>query len=137
MRPIVELIRLETSDEHGTFGVLKINKEVFCYTLEPYDRFNANNVASIPAQQYRCGIVRSPKYGETYEVFNVPFRNHILFHSGNVDDDTAGCILLGDTIGKLRDDERAVLNSGKTYQKFMTFMRRQDSDFILTIKEEY
>jgi len=35
MLPIVELIRLEENFQYGTFGVIKINKQVFCICLEP------------------------------------------------------------------------------------------------------
>ena len=31
---ILELIRLEENDQFGTFGVLRINKQVFCVTEE-------------------------------------------------------------------------------------------------------
>lgn len=131
---IVELIRLEES-EQGTIGVLKIDKEVFCYTLEPADMLNKANVSCIPAQQYICKRVQSPKFGDTFEITNVPGRSHVLFHSGNISDDTLGCILLGLTVGKLKG-QRAVLNSGKTFSTFMLTMLNE-SKFHLTIKTEY
>ncbi len=135
MRPIVEIIRLEENHNYGTFGVLKINKEVFCVTLEPSDRENEQNVSSIPPQQYICERVQSPKFGETFQVKNVPGRSHILFHAGNVKDQTAGCILLGEHFGKLKGS-RAVLNSGLTFHNFLAMMQNQVK-FHLTIKEEY
>lgn len=131
---IVELIRLEES-EQGTIGVLKIDKEVFCHTLEPADMLNKANVSCIPAQQYICQRVRSPKFGNTFEIMNIPGRSHVLFHSGNTADDTLGCILLGLTVGRLKG-QRAVLNSGKTFSVFMATMSKE-SKFHLTIKTEY
>lgn len=132
---IVELIRLEERNHYGTFGVLKIDKEVFCATLEPPDRLNKKNISSIPAKQYRCRRIISPKFGETFEVMNVPGRSDILFHAGNTLQDTQGCIILGQHWGKLLGD-RAVLNSGRT---FHTFMGMMDGVNILhlTIKEIY
>ena len=133
-RPIVEIIRLEES-EQGTLGALRIQKELFCCTLEEADRLNAANISSIPAQQYICRRVQSPKFGETFQVMDVPGRSHILFHAGNVDRDTEGCILLGSSWGKL-SGRRAVLNSGTTFRAFMDAMQGHD-ELHLTIKEEY
>jgi len=135
MYPTVEIIRLEEDFEYGTFGILKINKAVFCVTLEPKDEENQPFISSIPAQQYICRRIVSPKWGETFEVTNVPLRAYVLFHPGNIQDNTEGCIILAQYFGKLMGD-RAVLNSGKTFQAFMEVMKGYD-DFHLTIKEVY
>lgn len=129
---ILELIRHETSDE-GTIGILKINKMVFCTTLEPPDLQNAKNTSNIPTGQYVCEFIRSPKFGNTYEVQGVPERSSILFHAGNTADHTKGCILLGQYPDKLRGN-RAVMNSGNTFKKFM---RSVDGQLHLTISEHY
>lgn len=133
-RKVVELIRLEESDQ-GTFGVLKIDKEMFCLTLEQDDEENMVNESSIPAQQYICSRVDSPKYGDTFEVTNVPGRSHVLFHSGNFIEHTKGCILLGSGVSSI-NGKRAVTESGKAFYKFMEEMKGEES-FHLTIKEEY
>jgi len=135
MNPIVELIRLEEDFKDGTFGVLKINKEVFCVTLEPPDIENARNISSIPAQQYVCRRVDSPRYGDTFEICDVPFRTNVLVHPGNQVIHTQGCVLLAQHFGKLRGD-RAVLNSGNTFRAFLSRMTMHNT-FHLTIKEEY
>ena len=132
---IVEIIRLEENFEFGTFGVMKINKEVFCVTLEPPDIENKKNVSSIPAQQYICKRIVSPKYGDCFEVTNVPDRDHILMHSGNVVEHTKGCVILAQHWGKLKGN-RAVLNSGKTFKAFMK-TTGTDDEFHLTISEHY
>lgn len=131
---IIELIRLEEG-EQGTLGILKINKEVFCYTLEPTDKLNKPNESCIPAQQYICQRIDSPKFGDTFEIRNVPGRSHVLFHAGNTQDDTLGCVLLGQTVGKLKEN-RAVLNSGNTFRAFLAVLGNEDK-FHLTVKEEY
>lgn len=135
---ILELIRLEEDVDYGTFGVLKINKAVFCVTLEPHDEENAPFVSSIPAQQYWCRRVVSPKFGETFEITGVPNRDKILFHAGNVKGDTTGCILLGEHFGKLRmnEEHRGILNSGTTMTSFMKKMEGTDVAH-LTIREVY
>lgn len=113
----VELIRLEQGQE-GTFGVLRLNGQVFCVTLEPPEQGNRENISCIPTGEYLCRRVESPRFGTTFEVAHVPNRKHILLHPGNVTDDTSGCVLLGKHFGKLRGD-RAILNSGKTFMRFM------------------
>lgn len=130
---ILELIRLEESGS-GTIGVLKINKRVFCYTLEPPDNENTANISSIPAQQYTVVPYSSTKYHKVYHVLAVPGRTAVLLHPGNTVHHTAGCILLGATIGKLKGD-RAVLNSGATFDKFRELCGQDDHH--LTIKEVY
>ena len=140
--PSVELIRLEENHEFGTFGILKINKEIFCVTLEPRDELNSSNISSIPAQQYICKLkstslssVRRLGLTSAYEVMNVPGRSSIKIHPGNTDDNTQGCILLAEKFGRLRGD-RAVLNSGNTFLRFMAVMSDYEK-FHLTIIEHY
>jgi len=134
-RPCVELLRREENFKYGTFGALSINKQVFCVTLEPPDIENAKNISSIPDQQYICERFNSPTYGETFIIKNVPDRDYVLFHPGNVKKHTKACIILGQYWGKLGKD-RAVLNSGSTFRQFMLLMAPYDS-FHLTITEVY
>lgn len=127
---IVELIRLEEGPE-GTFGVLKIDKSIFCTTLEPKDMLNKQNESCIPApQQYLCKKLMS-RFGETFKIMDVPGRTSVLFHAGNFVGDTAGCVLLGQYIDKLRG-ERGIFNSGNTFKRFMEKMTGID-EFFLTI----
>ena len=135
MIPIVEIIRLEESEQWGTIGVLKVQKEVVCWTLEPPDRLNAPNRSSIPAQQYTAIRYNSPTFGETFMVTNVPGRSHILFHTGNTAQDTHGCIILGSEVGYLKST-KAVLESRKAFHTFMALMEGHDR-FHLTVKEDY
>ena len=113
MIPIVELIRLEENFQYGTFGVIKINKQVFSDCM-------------------RYSSVRHP---DTFQVMNVPDRDLILWHPGNLIEHTEGCILLAQYYGKLRGN-RAVLNSGLTFKSFINIMIGVN-EFHLTIKEYY
>jgi hypothetical protein len=131
---ILELIRLEETRQ-GTIGILKIDKEVFCFTLEPTDRLNERNRSSIPAQQYICHPHVSQKFGETWMIEDVPGRYAVLFHAGNTAEDTEGCILLGSTVGKLKG-KRAVLNSGYTFNEFKMRLAN-DTVAHLTIQTLY
>jgi len=132
--PIVELVRLEEAAE-GSFGVLRVNKEVVCVTLEPPDRLNEQNVSSIPEQQYLCSRVNSPRFGDTYEVTAVPGRSEVLFHTGNTVDDTHGCILLGASYGEL-GGKRAVLASKDAFARFKALLDGAQT-FHLTISKHY
>ena len=124
MTPVLELIRLENNLEHGMFGCLKLNKRVFCVTLELPDRQNVPYVSCIPAGQYTC-VKKWAKFGETFRVMDVPNRDHILFHAGNIVEETEGCILLAQYWGKLAGN-RAVLNSGRTFKNFMAALAGKD-----------
>jgi len=127
--PIVDLIRL--SEIGGTFGALLIQRDPVCWTLEPQDRENARNISSIPAQQYICNRVNSPRFGETFMIMDVPGRDSILFHPGNDEDDTEGCVILGMTILGLR-----LGLSREAFSRFMGEMVDHDR-FHLTIREVY
>lgn len=127
------IIRLENSKD-GSLGILRFDTVIFCATLEPQNYFNLPDKSNIPCGQYSS--MRIPYRGEeTFIVVDVPVRSDILFHAGNVIDDTHGCILLGSHHDKLRG-KRSVQNSGETFSKFMKALEGTDN-FILTIKEEY
>lgn len=117
MLPILEITRLEDSPE-GCFGVLRIQKQVFCLTLEPPDQANKPWTSCIPVQQYVCVHHESEKFGLTYIVRDVPDREQIIFHWGNWLEDTQGCILLGNSL--LYDGaKRGVANSRQTFARFL------------------
>jgi len=135
MRPVVEILRREENEQYGTFGILSVQKQVFCVTLEPPDRLNLRSRSSIPAQQYICKRYSSEKYPDTFQVMDVPDRTVVLFHPGNDVDDTLGCIITAQYFGKLKGN-RAILNSGQTFKNFMELMKNY-KEFHLTIVEHY
>ena len=139
---VIELTRLEENFEFGTFGIWRINKEVFCVTLEPRDEENETEISSIPAQQYELqrvktnlAVVHKYGYDNTFEIMNVPNRTKCMVHPGCLVKNTFGCVLLAEQYGKLQGN-RAILNSGKTFKKFMQIMEGIDTA-LLTITEHY
>lgn len=132
--PSVKILRVEES-YRGTVGVLTVSDMVFCVTLEPKDQLNKRNISNIPAGQYACEKVISPKFGETYQILDVPDRDYVLFHAGNRISDTEGCILVAEKFGKLYG-ELAILNSGKTFKNFMAGLSEYQR-LSLTIREVY
>ena len=133
MIPIIEIIRLQEDTETGTLGIMKINKETFCFTLEPPDRVNAPFVSNIPEQQYKCIKYDSTKFGETFKILKVPGRTDVVFHTGNKQNDTAGCILIGDWRYSTKNK---LINSQVTFRAFMMMLTGFD-EFHLTISKCY
>lgn len=128
-----DIIRVENNPVEGTFGVVLLEGRVFCVCLEETQK-EISYDSHIPAGNYICERYLSPtKHIEVWELQHVQNRTHIQIHAGNTLDDTLGCILLGQYFDKLRGN-RAVLNSGSTFEKFMQVTRNADR-LNLTIKE--
>lgn len=121
--------------EWGTFGVLLTNGYPFAVTIENPWINNRQDISCIPENTYFCERVNSPKFGNTFEIKDVPNRTHILLHFGNRDDDTAGCVLIAEEYGKI-NGEPAVLTSrnvaGKGFNEFINILK-DDNSFILNI----
>lgn len=126
------LIRIGTTD-YGTFGVLKDGPIPFALTLEQPWRDNEPNASCIPAGDYICRRVTSPKFGDTFEVTAVPNRTHILFHKGNLIEDTHGCILVGEQFTYL-NHLPGIGASAAGFGEFLSVMEGIPA-FSLTIKE--
>ena len=119
-----ELTLLRVGSSHyGTFGVLRDGHVPFALTLEQPWRDNRPNESCIPAGSYVCRRVQSPKFGNTFEVTNVPGRSHILFHRGNFIEDTYGCILVGESFTYLNH----LPGIGQSTQGFAEFLSLLDS----------
>ncbi|WP_040368528.1 DUF5675 family protein [Paucidesulfovibrio longus] len=120
----MDLVRLERSED-GVFGVLRCGGRVVCCTLEPQDLDNRQNVSCIPEGEYVCRRTHSSRFGETFEVCAVPGRDHILFHAGNTQGDTRGCILLGQGVGML-GGVRGIMDSRNALSGFLRLLEGRD-----------
>ena len=129
------VIKRIAMNEDGTFGVLMEGTVPFALTLERPWRNNMRNVSCIPQGIYICEKYTSPKYGETFQVMNVQDRNYILFHKGNIDDDTHGCIIIGEQYESLMG-KTAVFASYKGFSEFIEKTKDIQS-FKLIIRNEY
>lgn len=123
MRTEVELIRL-TEFEGATFGCLIIAGEPFCLTLEKPWLANMRERSCIPTGRYLCREHVSPRFGKTYLIHGVQDRSQILFHAGNLAEETRGCVLLGSYFGRLRG-QPAVLNSRTAFNRFLVHLEGQ------------
>lgn len=126
----ITLIRL-AENSSGTFGVLIHGDTPFAVTLERRWLNNQRNVSCIPWGVYTCRRVDSPRFGDTFEVTNVPGRSHILFHKGNLDDDSHGCILVGEEFDPVLGSY-GILSSRKGFDELMDRMADRD-EFSLSI----
>lgn len=127
-------IKRIASRSDGTFGVLLDGGEPFALTLERSWLNNAVGKSCIPLGVYMCRRVQSPKFGNTFEVSNVPGRTHILFHKGNIDDDSHGCILIGEEFTHWNDGSVSIARSGPGFTEFLERLAGAD-EFGLTVLE--
>ena len=135
--PYVTLTRVVNNTD-GVMGVLMVGAYPVCVTLEPPDRINTleGGDSCIPPQIYDdCTWEKSPPKGWCYRINDVKGRTKILIHSGNTDDDTAGCILLGTSFGAL-NGRAAVLRSRTAIKRFRRVIEKSP-EFILHIRKAY
>lgn len=130
------LIQRKPSSQFATLGDLSIDGVFQCFTLEdPTRPIKIQNDTAIPAGTYKVTITPSQRFGRDMPLVNdVPGFSGIRIHSGNTDQDTDGCILLGTTIAS--DD--FIGNSKAAFALF--FVRLQNAiergeDVTLTIKD--
>lgn len=97
-----------TATKKSTIGELFVDGVLECYTLEDVVRDLGPNgegkvwgQTAIPAGTYEVVLNLSPKFGRIMpRLLGVPFFDGILIHKGNTDNDTHGCILVGDEPGE-------------------------------------
>lgn len=125
----IDVVRLQFN-EKCTIGQLYLNDVLQCYTLEPPVR---NRYGLINPGEYdlRLDIV-SPKYrfrypyrsfceGKLPRIMDVPCRDGLLIHIGNVPADTLGCVLVGQKIGS---DGQSLINSTKAFIDLYNKLRK-------------
>lgn len=92
---LLELIRVKYSDQ-GVSGILMLDELLLiAFTLEPPWLLNECEKSCIPCGTYKYFYVNHPKFGNAFEIEDVPGRTEILIHPGNYFEETKGCILPG------------------------------------------
>jgi len=108
----LEILRFNSSNDFTSgilFDISNNQRKFLCYTLE--DQAQTTKVfgeTRIPAGTYTLTLRKEGGFHNRYiskfsdhigmiHVNNVPNFKYILWHIGNDDDDTAGCLLLGKT----------------------------------------
>jgi hypothetical protein len=121
------------ADDRATLGVLTILgiKHDPFFTLENPKRDTTVD-SLIPAGEYECAPFSGEKYKNVYQIKNVPGRSAILFHPGNTERDTRGCILVGNGAGMIWKDP-AVTDSKNAFARFSQIIG--DESFHLIIED--
>jgi len=120
----------------GIFGLLTdTDGNQVAVTLEhAFDSGNGDGTYApkIPNGVYTCQRSQHRLEGmdhdfTTFQIMNVPNHTNILFHWGNYNQDSDGCVLLGNE----RNGDM-IMNSKVTFQKFMDLQNGLDT-FTLTV----
>ena len=130
----LKLIRTWYADTY-TIGKLYIDGVYFCDTLEDKNRdvdkngiFNNGETkvygkTCIPFGTYKVILSMSNKFKKILPLLlNVPQFDGIRIHSGNTDEDSSGCILVG-----INDIEGRISKSTITFNSLMTKLSKADN----------
>ena len=124
----LDVIRYSDNGE-STLGLLMVNGKFQCYTLE--DELRSVKVfgeTRIPDGEYIIGIRSVGGHHNRYkkkfpnnhigmlEVEDVPNFKYVLIHIGNNDDDTAGCLLVGNKSNNNSFNEGFISDSTSAYK---------------------
>ena len=135
------LYRIYSGDQ-GTIGELVYNGVRICFINELPWRDNQKNISHIPEGVYQVNYLPrsgSGKYRDVYHITNVPGRNGVLMHAGNLAGDiyklfkthSWGCLLPGLRLGRL-SSQRSVLASRAALRKLHTITKRKN--FTLEVR---
>lgn len=140
----MDMFLIRTSFEaDGIFGrLLQSNGSQLAVTCEHsypcgegFEELNGWSV-KLPAGQYTCvrGMHRLAHMAEpfeTFEIMGVPGHTNILFHVGNYNSDSEGCVLIGQSVVKM-DGVSMITNSRIIFAKLMA-LQTDVSSFILNV----
>ena len=109
-------------NERNTIGELYIEGEMECNTLEDTDRFLENQEnekvpkeSAIPRGNYKVIIDKSTRFKRDMpHLLNVPRFEGVRIHKGNTEEDTEGCILVGEYVA---DNMKSVVNSEIAFKR--------------------
>lgn len=124
----------------GIFGELYVGDNVkFSFvTLEhAYPDDDDKFKAKVPRGEYVCkrGFHKLTDLVpfDTFEVQDVPNCWGILFHVGNYNRDSSGCVLVGKGIGFTQSRGKMIVDSKRAFKEFMELLN-DENEFKLIIK---
>lgn len=128
----------------GIFGTLQDkDKKLMLVTLEHSYWHDESQMfhPKVPAGDFRCirgkhHLFHLPNSFETFEITGVPGHSELLFHPGNYNNDSEGCVLLGTKVMKLGFGAEMIANSKAAFKEFMEFLHGQD-EFRIHVSNEY
>lgn len=99
------LIKRDSFFPRCTIGTLSVDGKFICYTLEdkvreiagqPVSSWKIYRETAIPVGIYKCRDTMSARFKKMLpELFNVPGYAGIRIHTGNTNEDTEGCFIVG------------------------------------------
>lgn len=111
--------------QDGVFGELAgADGGLIAVTLEhAYLQSDGSFKPKLKAGRYQCRLgphrlKPTADLFDTFEIENVPGHFGILFHAGNFNADSDGCVLLGEKI-VVTAGQRMITNSRATFKKFI------------------
>lgn len=142
----ITVIRYASAPE-STLGLLFINGQFECYTLEDEYRTEKKYAETrIPAGLYHIKLRKVGGFHARYkrkfpkfhvgmlEIMDVPGFKYVLIHIGNKDDDTAGCLLVGDSTNNNQIADGFIGSSRQAYKRFyqkvLLFMGAEQNNWI-------
>jgi hypothetical protein len=134
----INVVRIQKGSDANN-GIVFINSVFECYSLEDQIQTGAKVMGetAIPLGEYEIKFRNiggfdtkyKGRYGSTFhkgmlELQDVPNFKYILIHTGNTDEHTAGCLLLGETQQDLdKGKDGFIGGSGDAYKKFYPKVR--------------
>jgi hypothetical protein len=112
-----------------TTGILKLcdsqgNTLLIFDTLELGYKENERGISCIKTGIYVVNRKTSYRHGQCFELQNVLGRDNILIHKGNFNEDTKGCILIGNGYKDINFDEMPdLLNSRIAMKNLLATLR--------------
>jgi len=122
----------------GIFGFLHTESGFkVAVTLEHAYLVGAEWHPKVPSGKYTCERGPHRLAGmrdklETFEILGVPGHTGILFHAGNWNDDSSGCVLVGRDVRRL-GDIKMITDSRLTFAAFMK-LQGNAKTFGLTVE---
>lgn len=130
-----KLIRVAI-DLKGAFGVLLHENLPSVVTLERTYNLSIRGYETIIQEGiWRCD--RTTYFKGGYKTFEIHIPNHtrILFHRGNIEEDSEGCILIGKSFNDLKS-QPGIANSNIGFGEFM-WLTRNLEEFQLEVKNGF
>lgn len=134
--PSLTLKRLQVRDD-GCFSILTKDDDgsTVCVAAERTFGENGAPTVVVPAGRYRCvrGLhsLNGINFFHTYEVTGVLGHTGILFHPGNTELDSKGCVLTGRHFGAV-NNMMAVIDSRLAFNDFLALQGGAE-EFWLTV----
>lgn len=130
------LVERFDSGSNDTLGRVYIDGVLKCFSIEDEKRVvKVKGETRIPAGTYNVCFYDSPTHGKkALMIKDVPNFSYVLIHTGNTEDDTMGCLIVGKRIGTL-NNKRAVLDSKTAFKEIYAIIAPEiESGKEVTIK---